>query len=117
MTAAVCLECGHMKTGAWTTCPGCRYLPQSLEDRARHLIITDHYLKPEKLEAVSREIQAGRKPQFLPEQVQAVMAEMERIESHPGVQQRRLILKLTPFVFFGGLVMLFAVVIWLLMRS
>lgn len=106
-----------MKTGAWTTCPGCRYLPQELEDRARHLITTDHYLKYEQLEAVSRDIQAGRKPQFLAEQVQAVMAELERIENQPEVQHRQLILKLTPYVFFGGLVLLFGVVIWLLMRS
>lgn len=106
-----------MKTGAWTTCPGCRHLPESLEDRARHLITTDRYQKPEKLEAVSREIQAGRKPQLVPLQVHAVMAEIERIESHPGVQRRRLILKLTPYVFFGGLVLLVAVIAWLLMRS
>lgn len=80
MTAAVCLECGRMKTGAWKACPGCRHVPESLEDRARHLITTDHYLKPDKLEAISQEIQAGQKPQFVAEQVRAVMAELERID-------------------------------------
>lgn len=88
MTAAVCLECGRMKTGAWKACPGCRHVPESLEDRARHLITTDHYLKPDKLEAISREIQAGQKPQFVDEQVRAVMEQLEQIDNDPREKRR-----------------------------
>ncbi|MBB5038427.1 hypothetical protein [Prosthecobacter dejongeii] len=88
MTAAVCLECGRMKTGAWKACPVCRFVPESLEDRARHLITTDHYLKPDKLEAISREIQAGQKPQFVDEQVRAVMEQLEQIDKDPREKQR-----------------------------
>ena len=77
-----------MKTGAWKACPGCRHVPESLEDRARHLITTDHYLKPDKLEAISREIQAGQKPQFVDEQVRAVMEQLEQIDKDPREKQR-----------------------------
>ena len=88
MTAAVCLECGSMKTGAWTLCPGCKHLPQALEDKARHLITTDLYLKPQQLEAVSQQIKAGQAFQFVPEQVQAVVAELRRLGKDPQERQR-----------------------------
>lgn len=107
MTAAVCLECGRMKTGAWKACPGCRHVPESLEDRARHLITTDHYLKPNKLEAISREIQAGQKPQFVDEQVRAVMEQLEQIDNDPREKPRlqRLKLKVRLFLLaLGGLI-------------
>ena len=72
MTAAVCLKCGRMKVGAWTPCPACSYRPDTVEDRARHLIVTDHYQKAEVLEQISQRIQAGQPPQFVEEQVRQV---------------------------------------------
>lgn len=111
MTAAVCLLCGHIKNGAWVACPGCRHQPKTMEDRARHLIATGHYLKPDKLEAISREIKAGNLPQFLPEQVQAVIGEIERMDNVPEYQNRRLIRKLIPFVILSGF-LLFGIAVW-----
>lgn len=81
MTAAVCLECGRMKTGAWTPCSGCNHRPESLKDRARHLIATDHYQSTETLTALSQMIQTGQKPQFVEAQVSSVMQELGRIDS------------------------------------
>ncbi|TDU70860.1 hypothetical protein EI77_01978 [Prosthecobacter fusiformis] len=118
MTAAVCLECGHMKTGAWKRCPGCRHLPKSLEDRARHLITTDHYLSHEKLEAVSQQIQAGQAPQFVDTQVQAVMQQLQSIENDPREIKRRRWLKLKVHLILltlGGLIIT-AVWLWLSSR-
>lgn len=106
MTSAVCLLCGHIKTGAWVVCPGCRHQPKTLEDRARHLITTSHYLKPDKLEAIAQEIKAGNSPQFLPEQVQAVIGEIERMDKTPEYQNKRMLRKVIPFVILSGLVLL-----------
>ena len=59
MTIAVCLECGKMKFGAWTTCPECGHQPQTSKDRAKHLRLTDHYCTQQELEQFAERIKQG----------------------------------------------------------
>jgi hypothetical protein len=59
MTIAVCLKCGHMKFGAWTPCEGCGYEPDNLEDRAKHLILSDHYYSRQELEKYAQRVAQG----------------------------------------------------------
>lgn len=64
MTQAICLKCGAFKTGAFVPCPECGHLPQSDEDKARHLILTGWYFQPEKLEQYSKMIRSGQRLEF-----------------------------------------------------
>lgn len=93
MTAAVCLKCGKMKVGAWTPCRACRHWPESPEDKARHLLATDHYLDGDSLKNLSQQVASGVNIQFpedtvrelaesLPASVRdpAAMARIERIQ-------------------------------------
>lgn len=80
MTTAVCLKCGKIKPGAWIACPGCGHVPKSDEDRARHMITTDHFQSAENLQAISARIGAGQAVAFEPKQLQAVMENLRRLD-------------------------------------
>lgn len=64
MTRAVCLQCGGVKHGAWTPCPGCSYDPagRGLEEEARALYLTDHYRSGAELDEAGAAIREGRPP-------------------------------------------------------
>ena len=59
MTTAVCLQCGRMKSGAWTPCPACGYRPAGPEDLAKALMLSDNCLAPDTLAEFSRRRQEG----------------------------------------------------------
>jgi hypothetical protein len=60
MTDAVCFYCGDMKFGAFTDCPTCGVKPETDDDLALSLALTDHYLSKANLEQFSQSIQAGK---------------------------------------------------------
>ena len=63
MTHAVCVLCGAMKWGAWTACEGCSGTPHGEEQLAWSMILSDHYLDAENLDAASLIIrETGRMP-------------------------------------------------------
>jgi hypothetical protein len=64
MTAAICVECGAWKVGAWTPCAACRSDPTTDLERARALLLSDHNLARGALEAVQQRILAGQRPSF-----------------------------------------------------
>ncbi len=66
MTVAVCIRCGEMKHGALTPCPECGFDPEEDEDRAKAMIVTDHFLPIEELETVAERIKSGE-PVIYPE--------------------------------------------------
>jgi len=72
MTVAVCLNCGEFKHGAFNPCSKCHHTPNSPDDQARHLLVTDHYLERAQLEQVSTKIKAGEKPAFNESQVEEI---------------------------------------------
>lgn len=81
-----------MKVGAWTLCPACRHMPKSDEDRARHLIATDHYQSAAVLAGISAHIAAGEPVNFQPDQVEAVVANLKRLDlKHQNRFRTRLI--------------------------
>jgi hypothetical protein len=59
MTCAVCLRCGALKFGAWTVCPECFYQPEDEARRAKHLLVSDHYLAHRRLEEISQAVKKG----------------------------------------------------------
>ena len=84
MTVAICIRCGTVKRGALTPCPKCEFDPESNEDKAKAMLLTDHYLPEEQLKAIGDEIQNGKTPKF-PEDI---LAEQIRFfEEHPDIER------------------------------
>ena len=69
MTIAVCVKCGGIKFGGFTTCGECGFLPASDLDLAYSLALTDHYFDQNTLQEISKHMKAGQpRPRLLPEQ-------------------------------------------------
>ena len=83
MTVAVCLKCGAMKHGAWTACPKCQHVPADPDDKARHVLVSDHYASPAELERCALQIQSGQPPVFDSKTVETLAAEVQDFEKEP----------------------------------
>lgn len=59
MTIAVCLECGRLKSGAWSACPNCGYQPEGDEQLAQSLIVSDNCIARGMLEAMAERRRQG----------------------------------------------------------
>lgn len=66
MMRAVCLTCGAIKEDAFVPCPKCGHHPQTDEDKARHLILTEWYFSMPKLEYFSQKVKSGEALDFNP---------------------------------------------------
>ena len=77
MTVAVCLQCGAMKHGAWTPCRKCGHTPKDIEDKARHVITSDHHFSQADLEGISASVQSGQPLNFNPQQVKHYVEELK----------------------------------------
>ncbi len=64
MTTAVCLECGRIKRGAWTSCPDCGFEPCGPDQLAQAVLVSDHFLGREVLEAMGERCRRGEPWQF-----------------------------------------------------
>ena len=62
MTEAVCFNCGEMKFGAFVDCPTCGVKPETDDDLAVSLALTDHYLDMATLEQLGLSIKSGKPP-------------------------------------------------------
>lgn len=56
MTIAVCIYCGEKKFGALNPCDSCGKIPSGMEDIARSMMLTDHYMSVESLEKAQRAV-------------------------------------------------------------
>jgi hypothetical protein len=93
-----------MKHGAWNPCPKCRHHPESPEDRARHVITSDHYFSVPDLERVSADIQAGKQIRFDEDQVKELAADIPAIVS--GAKKQCIVLALVLAAAIAGVVLL-----------
>lgn len=111
MTAAICLNCGEFKFGAWTPCRKCGHVPTDEEDRAKHLIVTDHYLSQADLKSVGKNIKDGKQPQFSPEQIEQFKDTLRTAQPVTESDGRRLRLGC---IFFVAAIL--SIIAWLAMR-
>ena len=79
MTVAVCLECGVLKTGAWSACPTCGYQPQGEEELARSLLVSDNCIARETLEAMAQRRRMGEPWNFEPELLELVKGRLAEL--------------------------------------
>jgi hypothetical protein len=86
MTVAICFACGEFKVGAFTPCPACGAEPQTDDDLAYSLALTDHYLTPEGLAQVQQQA-AGQPinidPDFSAQLLQGLRKEREAKPRRP----------------------------------
>ena len=69
MTAAVCVQCGAFKVGAFTRCNLCQFDPATDLDKAKALLLSDRNLDRAGLEAASTRIRGGQPVTFDENQV------------------------------------------------
>ena len=84
MTTALCLNCGELKFGAFLPCSKCGHEPVDPEDRAKHLLVSDHYISPEDLEEIGSRIRAGEELRFDPEALQETATKVSAITEAMG---------------------------------
>ena len=114
MTVAVCLHCGAMKFGAWTPCLKCGHLPELPEDKARQVMVTDHFLGQTDLKAISERIQSGQPIHFDPQQVKEFAATMEDLPlAIPPVSETKPRRLLFPVLV---LIVAIALALWMILR-
>jgi len=81
MTVAVCLECGTMKSGAWSPCPACGYRPAGADELARALLVSDNCIARDRLEAMSARRRQGEPWNFDPHLVAVFKEQLAAIVS------------------------------------
>ena len=64
MTVAICIKCGERKHGALTPCRKCRFDPADTLDRAKSMIVTDHFLPLEDLDGIAERIRTDQPVTF-----------------------------------------------------
>jgi hypothetical protein len=78
MTVAVCLRCGAKKRGALTSCHGCGFVPIDNRDKAEAMILTDHCLSSDQVDAIAERIRARLPVTFPEDAVAEYVALLER---------------------------------------
>jgi hypothetical protein len=81
VTVAVCLRCGEFKQGAFVPCPKCGYVPDDDESLTKHLLVTDHYLDIESLEALANRVKEGQPVEFDPESLKAAWVSKAEVDA------------------------------------
>lgn len=74
-----------MKFGAWTPCRKCGHTPENLEDKAKHVMTSDHYFSQEDLESISTRVESGQPLHFDPKQVKEQVATLKTAIPSPGL--------------------------------
>lgn len=103
MTVAICTNCGARKVGALTACHQCGFDPETAEDQAKALMLSDHNMTPEQLEMISQKIRAGEPPQF---DEAACTTLAEDIRQHPELMRMPLGCVVIPWVLIALVVLL-----------
>jgi hypothetical protein len=67
MTMAVCFKCGVIKCGAFVPCPKCSAAPQTEDELALALAMTDHYFDMPTLEQMGAAVRDGNPPHLDPQ--------------------------------------------------
>jgi hypothetical protein len=78
MTIAVCFQCGAQKFGAFCPCGECRAVPQTEDELALSLAMTDHYFDQQTLDQMGAAVRDGKPPHLSPETREGLLASLRR---------------------------------------
>lgn len=79
MTLAICIRCGHEKLGALTPCASCSFLPESPEDHAKSITLSDHNYDAAELRQIADRIRLGDPVDFDKDAIAQMAAELEAL--------------------------------------
>lgn len=111
MTLAVCIQCGAMKLGALTPCLECQFDPQENEDKAKAMVLTDHFLPKHELETISKRIKADQ-PVTYPQDM--IDEYIKAFEDNPNIDKFPLSAKIGCIAVVVATV---ALIVWFIVRS
>jgi ribosomal protein L40E len=80
MTVAICLRCGAKKIGALVRCRSCGYEPKEEEEKAKSVLLSDHYLSAADLGNVSERIKSGQGVNFDPTSIENLIEGIRVVE-------------------------------------
>jgi hypothetical protein len=75
---AVCFKCGTIKFGAFVPCPECSSFPQTEEELALSLAMTDHYFDMATLKSMGQSVREGKPPNLDPKTRKALLETLRR---------------------------------------
>jgi hypothetical protein len=78
MTIAVCFRCGTLKFGAFCPCPDCTATPETEDDLALSMVMTDHYFARPTLEQMGVHIKEGKPPHLHEQTREQVLASLRQ---------------------------------------
>ena len=67
MPKALCLKCGEIKNDAWGPCDECRSAPQSDDELAAALAVTEEHFGLSTLQSFGSLVKSGQRPKLSPE--------------------------------------------------
>jgi hypothetical protein len=83
MTLAICWQCGARKVGALAACAACGALPVAASDKAKSLLLSDHYREPDELAKAGEQIAGGGSVPFDDAQVEQLAGVVASAPSVP----------------------------------
>ena len=101
-----------MKHGVWTPCPKCQHVPADLDDKARHVLVSDHYASPAEVERCAMQIQSRQPPVFDAKTVETLAAEVQDFEKEPKRTGRLIALGVVAILGVAAVVYWLGRVIW-----
>ena len=111
MTLAVCIRCGAMKVGALIPCRECQFDPEKNEDKAKSMVLTDHFFSQNELEKISERIRVGEAVTY----PQGMVDEfVKTFEENPNFGKLPLSIKIGCI---SAAVACIFLVVWLIMRT
>ena len=87
MTMAVCFKCGALKFGAFCPCGQCLAAPETEEDLALSLAMTDHYFDLATLKQMGATAAAGKPPRLAPETREDLLATIRGARLVEGLKE------------------------------
>ncbi|HEY1122805.1 MAG TPA: hypothetical protein VGE67_14435 [Haloferula sp.] len=115
MTAAVCLQCGAFKLGAFTPCMKCNFMPTSPEDQAKAITLSDHNLDNQSLKEISKRIAAGERPKFDEESIAEMAKDFTEIAQIP-IPKPPLGCLIAKWILIGGILIWAAFIAFLIWK-
>jgi hypothetical protein len=81
MTHAICIKCGASKFGALNPCKECLYAPDSKEDCARSILLSDHHYSLFELDRIGEALRGGQRVLYDPAEILGYVQAIDAAET------------------------------------
>lgn len=113
MTVAICIQCGEEKLGAFTPCRQCAFMPELMEDKAKSLLLCDHFRDVADLRQIGQRIKSGERLTFDEDQIAGMAEEVARMPEAKMPLGCRIVVWIPIVIMFTLIAVLIALVIYI----